>query len=206
MEKFKAKTKRKKIKRKGRKIHCKPSQTKPKSVPKLCLQVQNTVGNDISNRTIRRVLWKNEYNGRVPRKKPLNSETNRIKRLLFAKEHLSKNQDFWDQIIWSDEIKINLFGSDGCIRIWRKSNSDCKKKKTIPSIKHEGGSIMLWAFMSSSGVRNLHFIDGIMNKVIYKDILMQNLKQSAQKMEFQGSYTFQHNDPKHTAQFKTWLI
>ena len=67
---------------------------------------------------------------------------------------------------------------------------------------------MLWACMSSSGVRNLHFIDEIMDKVIYKDILMQNLKQSAQKMGFQGSYTFQHdNDPKHTAQFvKTWLI
>ena len=125
---------------------------------------------------------------------------------MFAKEHLSKDQDFWDQVIWSDEMKINLFGSDGCIRIWRKSNFDCKKKNTILTNKQGGGSIMLWACMSSFGVGSLHFIDGIMVKVIYKDILMQNLKQSAQKMEFQGSYTFQHNDPKHTAQFKTWLI
>ena len=178
------------------------------SVPKLHSLVQDTTGKEMSHQTIRRVLWENGYHGRFPRKKPYISETNRVKRLLFANEHISKEQDYWDRVIWSDETKINLFCSDGGSRVWRKPNTDYRKENTIPTVKHGGGSIMIWACMSSSGVGNIHFIDGIMDKVMYKNILMKNLKQSAQKMGFHGYYTFQQdNDPKHTAEIvKRWLI
>ncbi|KAJ4426519.1 hypothetical protein ANN_27333 [Periplaneta americana] len=77
----------------------------------------------MSNQTIRRVLWKHGYHGKVPRKKPFISESNRIKRLLFANEHVSKEEDYWDRVIWFNEMRINLFGSDGCNRVWRKGNN-----------------------------------------------------------------------------------
>ncbi|KAJ4447306.1 hypothetical protein ANN_09310 [Periplaneta americana] len=150
-------------------------------VEKLRSQVQDTIGKEMSNQTIRRVLWKHGYHGRVPRKKPFISESNRIKRLLFANEHVSKEEDYWDRVIWSDETKINLFGSDSCNRVWRKAHSAFRKENTIPTVKHGGGSIMIWACMSSSGVGNIHFIDGIMDKIMYKNILMTNLKESAKK-------------------------
>ncbi len=28
-----------------------------------------------------------------------------------------QNMDYWNQVLWSDETKINLFGSDGVKRV-----------------------------------------------------------------------------------------
>ena len=44
-----------------------------------------------------------------------------IKRLKFAREHVDKPDLFWRNILWSDESKFNIFGSDGRRRVWRKN-------------------------------------------------------------------------------------
>ncbi len=33
----------------------------------------------------------------------------------------------------------------------------------VPTVKHGGGSVLMWGCMSAAGVGELHFIDGIMN-------------------------------------------
>jgi len=33
--------------------------------------------------------------------------------LEFARAHADKDEDYWDSILWSDETKINVFGTDG---------------------------------------------------------------------------------------------
>ncbi|GFW10446.1 HTH_Tnp_Tc3_2 domain-containing protein [Trichonephila clavipes] len=53
---------------------------------------------------VRRVLRKAGYNGRVARKKPLIGKRHRVKRLKFAKEHILKPQQFWNEVIFSDEL------------------------------------------------------------------------------------------------------
>uniref|UniRef100_A0A8C9WE63 Uncharacterized protein n=1 Tax=Scleropages formosus TaxID=113540 RepID=A0A8C9WE63_SCLFO len=45
--------------------------------------------------------------GRHPRKNPCLLFSN------FAKEHEKKPDEYWEYIFWSDETKINLFGSGG---------------------------------------------------------------------------------------------
>ena len=67
----------------------------------------------VSDETIRRVLRANNKNGRVARKKPFISEVNRKKRLSFAEVYKTKSFDFRRTVIFSDESKFNLFGSDG---------------------------------------------------------------------------------------------
>jgi hypothetical protein len=42
-----------------------------------------------------------------------------------------------NKILWSDETKIEFFGLNAKRHIWRKPG-------TIPTVKHGGGSIMLW--------------------------------------------------------------
>ena len=85
-------------------------------------------------------------------------------------------------MIWSDETKINRFGSDGRPRVWRKSNTQDQLVNTIPTVKHGGGSIMIWGCMSAKGVGNIEIIEGIMDRHAYHNILVNNVKQSAQKM------------------------
>ncbi len=37
----------------------------------------------------------------------------------------------------------------------------------VPTVKHGGGSVLMWGCMSAAGVGELHFIDGIMNSQTY---------------------------------------
>lgn len=178
------------------------------SVPKIKQLLVQSSEKTVSHQTIRRVLWQHGYRGRIPKKKPYINKRNRKARLNFAKEHQNKSQDFWNNVIWSDETKINIFGSDGINWVWRKNNTAYESANTLPTVKHGGGSIMVWGCMSSKGVGTIHFIDGIMNQWVYNDILKKNIKQSAEKMGMSASYAFQQdNDPKHTAAInKHWLI
>ncbi|KOX77774.1 hypothetical protein WN51_10564 [Melipona quadrifasciata] len=53
---------------------------------------------------------------------------------------------------------------------------------------------------SENRTGNLVFIDGILNKYKYLNILKENLKQSAIKLNLLDDFYFQQdNDPKHTA-------
>lgn len=74
-------------------------------------------------------------------------------------------------------------------------------------MKHGGGGVMVWGCMSSAGVGELVFIDGIMDKTVYLNILKDNVKKSAEKLNLPASFTFQHdNDPKHTSHIaRMWI-
>ena len=84
--------------------------------------------------------------------------------------------EFWDSVIFVDESKFNIFGSDGKQMVWRKPKSELEMKNLTPSVKHGGGSQMIWGSISTMGAGNLHFIDGNMDKFMYLNILKQNLK------------------------------
>ena len=47
------------------------------------------------------------------------------------------------------------------------------------TIKHGGGSIMIWGCFSEKGVGNIHIIESKMNKFKYTTILNDNLFKSA---------------------------
>ena len=98
------------------------------------------------------------------------------------------------KILWSDETKIKLFGLNAKHHVWRKPG-------TIPMVKHGGGSIMLWRYFSGTGIK------GKMNGSKYKEILDENLLQSAQDLRLGRRFTIQQdNDPKHTAKrTQEWL-
>ncbi len=78
---------------------------------------------------------------------------------------------------------------------------------TVPTVKHGGGSIMLWGCFSAAGTGRLVAIEGKMNAAKYRDILDENLLQSAKDLRLGRRFTFQQdNDPKHTAKItKEWL-
>ena len=120
---------------------------------------------------------------------------------------MKDSQTMRNKILWSDETKIELFGVNSKRYVWRKPGTAHHLPNTIPTVKHGGGSIMLWGCFSAAGTGRLVAIEGKMNAAKYRDILEENLFQSALDLRLGRRFTFQQdNDPKHTAKItKEWL-
>ncbi len=164
----------------------------------LSKEVESQTGVTISRDTTRRTLQRNGMHGCCPRKKPLLKPRHKKARLEFARAHADKDEDYWDSTLWSDETKINVFGTDGFKTVWRRKGEEYKDKCMVPTVKHGGGSVLMWGCMSAAGVGELHFIDGIMNSQMYCSILKEKMLPSLHALGHRA--LFQHdNDPKHTS-------
>uniref|UniRef100_A0AAQ4RDI1 Tc1-like transposase DDE domain-containing protein n=1 Tax=Gasterosteus aculeatus aculeatus TaxID=481459 RepID=A0AAQ4RDI1_GASAC len=147
--------------------------------------------------TISAALHKSGLFGRVARRKPL-----------FSKKHttarLKDSQTMRNNIFG---LMKQRFGLNAKRRVWRKPGTAHHLANTIPTVKHGGGSIMLWGRFSAGGTERLVRIEGKMNAAMYRDTLDENMLQSALDLRLGRRLIFQQdNDPKHTAKItKEWL-
>lgn len=178
-----------------------------KSASSVKAEVENELNINISESTIRGRAHEVGLYGRTARKKPYVNKFNPQKRLEYARYYREKLLGFWNKVIWSDESKFNLFGSDGKVIVWRSPKEEFNPRCTVPTVKHGGGNVKCWGCFSSAGVGELIFIDGNMTGEAYREILDNNLLKSVQKLGLSHDWVFQHdNDPKHRAAVVTnWL-
>ncbi|KAK3552029.1 hypothetical protein QTP70_031581 [Hemibagrus guttatus] len=143
----------------------------------------------------------------IPRRKPLLSKKNIKARLSFARKHLDDPQDFWENTLWSDETKIELFGRSVSHYVWRKSNTAFQKNNIIPTVKYGGGSMMVWGCFAASGPGRLAVINGTMNSAVYQKILKKNIRPSVCDLKRKQTWVLQQdNDPKYTSKSTSeWL-
>ncbi|GFV48910.1 transposable element Tc1 transposase [Trichonephila clavipes] len=72
-----------------------------------------------------------------------------------------QDRNFWKSVIFLDESKFYIHGSDGHQKVWRKANAALEPKNIRGTVKHGGGgsSIMVLECMAATGVENLVIID-----------------------------------------------
>ena len=75
----------------------------------------------------------------------------------------------------SDETKTELFGLNPKRHVWRKPGTAHHLANTSPTVKHGGGSIMLWVRLSAAGTGRQVRIEGKMNGPKYREIIDENL-------------------------------
>ena len=80
-------------------------------------EIEVELGMTLNANTIRNRAYEVGLFGRIVRKKPLVNKMNRGERLKFARDMLKKPIGFWETVIWSDESKFSLFGSDGKVMV-----------------------------------------------------------------------------------------
>ncbi|KAG2468840.1 TC1A transposase, partial [Polypterus senegalus] len=182
-----------------------------KKNPKITLaelqRCSQEMGESCRKSTITAALHQSGLYGRVACQKPLLSARHMTTRMEFAKRHLKDSEMMRNKILWSDETKIELVGLNSKRYVWRQLGTAHHLSNAVPTVKHGGGSIMLWWCFSAAGTGRLVAIEGKMNAAKYRDILDKNLLQSAKDLRLGRRFTFQQdNDPKHTAKImKEWL-
>ncbi|GFT57190.1 transposable element Tc1 transposase [Trichonephila clavipes] len=100
--------------------------------------------------TERRVMHQVKIDPKISAPKIAASTSNTLGRSVSAETP----QQFWNEVIFSDESKFNIFGSDGRRMVSRKPNTSHHPKHTIPTVKHGCGSVMVWGCMAASGQDN----------------------------------------------------
>jgi len=171
--------------------------------------LRDTTNITVSDMTVRRKLREEGLRARVVQDVPLLNKKQIGDRYDWAKAHQDYTMEDWRHVVWSDETKINCFGSDGRMWCWKRAGEGLTSRTTWKTVKHGGGRIMTWGCMQyGSGVGTLVRIDGNMDADLYCQILEDDMLGSLEewgvtrdKIIFQ-----QDNDPKHTSKkAKQWF-
>ena len=73
----------------------------------------------------------------------------------YAQFHLNKPQDFWNNILWKDETKVEM--------------TNCQ---------HGGGLVLIWACFAATGPGQLAVTESAINLSVYQSILESDVRPS----------------------------
>jgi len=160
-----------------------------------------TSGIQVTSRTVRNRLIAGGLHARIPRKKPYLNVRQRSARLQWAKQHVLWTKQDWEKVLFSDEVKISIFGSDGVRYIRRRVGEANLPECIMPTMKHPV-SVMVWGCISRNHVGKLQILEGIVNADKYiSKVLEPKLLSSARDIFGQDvPFIFQQDGaPCHTA-------
>ena len=63
--------------------------------------------------------------------------------------------------MWRDETKLELFGKEHHLYVYRKQNEAFKEKDVFPTVKYGGGSVTFWGYCAASGTGCFECVHGI---------------------------------------------
>jgi hypothetical protein len=142
-------------------------------------------------------------------KKPLLSKKHKKARHEWAKAHKDWTKDDWRRVIFTDETKINVWGSDGCKYYWTSPGDPLQDHHLNLTVKHGGGSLMMWGCVTYSEIGYGCHIEGTMTAKDYCDILGTTFKNTLDYWGLDKDRIIfqQDNDPKHTSKLANeWFV
>lgn len=79
-------------------------------------------------------------------------------------------------MLWSDERKFLLFGTDGIKCVWRPVGTRNDPKYQLPTVKHGGEWSGVWGLVwSAKGMGPLRRIETTMDQHLYIDIMKNTM-------------------------------
>ena len=167
---------------------------------------RNETGVVASTSTVKRRLITAGLNGRIARRKPLLLPRHKITRLEWAKARAQWTDDMWKRVVWSDESKFNIFKSDGRTYIRRRKSEEFNEDCVIGTLKHGGGSVMVWGCICGDQRGMLLRVDTTMNAHRYLQVLEDGMIPSAWAARGLDFIFMHDNAPCHRANIVSkWL-
>lgn len=114
---------------------------------------------NVSERTIRRRLGEAGLHSRRPAICPKLLPRHRQHRLRFARAHSDWTVEQWGNVLFTDESRICLRSPDGRERIYRRRNERYADCTISERMQYYGGSVMVWAGISTDARTDLVFVD-----------------------------------------------
>ena len=111
----------------------------------------------ISTSTFQRRLCELGLLGQIAAKKTLLKDTNNKKRLAWAKKHEQWTLDRWKSVLWSDESKFEIFGSNHRVFVRRRVGERMISACVVQTVKHGGGGVMVCGCFAGDSVIYLEF-------------------------------------------------
>lgn len=115
--------------------------------------------------------------GRAAISKPLIRPQNAVIRKRWCKQHVGWTSDQWKKVVWSDESSFTLFPTTGRVYVWRSPGEEYKKECLLPTVKHGGGSVMVWGAISWRELGPIMAIKGKIKATDYEKILDEQVMQ-----------------------------
>ena len=114
------------------------------TAPQIAAQInysQSSSDRHISTSTVQGRLCESGLHGQSSAKKPLLKDTNNKKRLAWATKHEQWTLDRWKSVLWSDESKFEIFGSNNCVFVRRRVGERMISVCVVPTMKHGRGGV-----------------------------------------------------------------
>ena len=121
-------------------------------------QLRETRGVTISQWTVRRRLKESNMTPKTPAIGPKLTPAHRQARLRFALEHLNWTLEQWESVLFSDETRICLYGSDQRRKVYRRPGERFAECCIEERIAYGGGSCMIWDAISMTARTDPVFI------------------------------------------------
>ena len=120
---------------------------------------------------VRRALRKVGLRAQVQQKKPILNHQHILARLIFAQRYENWTTDDWKRMIFSGKTKINKFNSNVGSWCWIGNGERVGPQHVYQTVKHGGGSMMIWGCMTTFGLGAWYKIEGRMDEHLYNFIL-----------------------------------
>ena len=105
----------------------------------------------MTNDGVKKMLRKKGFKARRKAKTNFISSTNMKLRLSWAKAHRHLTVADWRRWVFSDETRVNMWGSDGVEYYWSDKPGTLQPHQIQSRVQNNGGGVMFWGCITADG-------------------------------------------------------
>ena len=130
----------------------------------------------MTNDGVKKMLRRKGFKARRKVKTNMISKDNQKLRLAWAKAHRHLSISDWRKWIFSDETRVNMWGSDGVSYYWSDKPGTMQPHQITPKVQNNGGGVMFWGCITSEGPGyGTTILEGTIDSLEYVKILDTSL-------------------------------